>query len=194
MCDVKSSASSVSHFAIYVAIDQAEILLIQRLKLLHIAPNRSSLCKAMNFTHLSAYAWESGQSGPHAVSVIAQDRSCHRKNFVICKTLCYERNWLIYEELLMLHLGRGLRIYEELLTRLSEGSRPESWGGYTKPCRMAKAAAAARFSLFVLLKICVRCVATVFSLRTSSWAICVLVSPLATRRSTSTSRAVSPAG
>src|SRR5579859_7032989 len=95
MCDVKSSASSVSHFAIHVAIDQAKILLIQRLKLLHIAPNYSSLCKAMNFTHLSAYAWESGQSSPHAVSVIAQDRSCHRKNFVICKTLCYERDWLI---------------------------------------------------------------------------------------------------
>jgi hypothetical protein len=69
----------------------------------------------------SAYAWESGQSGPHTVSVIAQDRSCHRKNFVICKTLCYERDWLIYEELLMLHLGRELRIYEEPLNGFLKG-------------------------------------------------------------------------
>src|SRR5438105_12877211 len=59
---------------------------------------------------------------------------------------------------------------------------------------MAKAAAAARFSLLVLLKMCVRWWATVFSLIFNSRAISPLVSPLATRRNTSTSRAVSPAG
>ncbi len=61
-------------------------------------------------------------------------------------------------------------------------------------CSMAYRVAAPREETPILLKIEVRCVLTVRGLITSRSATCSFVSPCATRRNTSTSRAVSPSG
>src|SRR5512132_1579030 len=64
--------------------------------------------------------------------------------------------------------------------------------GHTRRCSYAYAVAAARDDTPSLVKMLLTCRSTVRSLRTSSAAMALLVWPVATRRSSCTSRAVNP--